>query len=247
MRLTVVGAGPAYSDRPGDVGACYLVEGPAGAVVLDLGHGAFAGLASRIAPESLATVFISHLHPDHFVDLVALRHWLRYRARPAARVHVDGPAQLESRLDALAGEMGFAGAALDFAALQPGVRVAGPFTLEVCRVRHTDDSYAVRVSVDGVPGLVYSGDIGDASDLGPLVRPGDVLLVEASFGPGPVADGAQHLDGPSVGRLAASTSPGRVLLTHLLPDVSAADTVLGVHAQFSGSVEVVGPGTVVAW
>ena len=33
-----------------------------------------------------------------------------------------------------------------------------------------------------------------------LVRPGDVLLAEASFGPGPVPQGAQHLDGPAVGR-----------------------------------------------
>ena len=73
---------------------------------------------------------------------------------------------------------------------------------------HTDDSYGFRVApVDGGPGLVYSGDCGRAEDLDVLVQPGDVLLCEVSFGPGPAATGAAHLDGPAVGALAARTAP----------------------------------------
>lgn len=112
---------------------------------------------------------------------------------------------------------------------------------------HTDDSYAFRVSIgptDG-PGLVYSGDVAVADDLRPLLRPGDTLLVEASFGAGPVAPGAAHLDGPAVGRLAAATGPERVLLTHLLPGLDPEATVASVIARFNGPVEVVRPGTVV--
>ena len=55
---------------------------------------------------------------------------------------------------------------------------------------HTDDSYAFRVSAGrSDPGLVYSGDCGDADGLRPLLRPGDTLLSEASYGADPVADG----------------------------------------------------------
>ena len=58
---------------------------------------------------------------------------------------------------------------------------------------HTDDSYGFRLAPgDGgadVPGLVYSGDCGRAEDLDALVRPGDTLLCEVSFGPGPVVPG----------------------------------------------------------
>ncbi len=246
MRLTVVGAGPAYSDVPGAVGACYLLTASGATMALDLGHGAFAGLASRVVPVSLKTIFISHLHPDHFIDLVPLRHWLRYHMDPPGRVRIDGPQDLLARLDALHDEAGFAATSLDLAPLAPGSRTVGPFTLEIARVSHTDDSNAVRVSVDGRgPGIIYSGDVSVADDLAGLIRPGDVLLVEASFGPGPVPFGAQHLDGPAVGRLAAATHPGRVLLTHLLPGIDPEATIATVRNAFDGPVELVSPGTVV--
>jgi ribonuclease BN (tRNA processing enzyme) len=243
MRLTVVGAGPAYSDAAGAVGACYLVRSGDAAIALDLGHGAFAGLAARIPPEHLVTVAISHLHPDHFVDLVPLRHYLRYHVDPPARVRVDADPQLTSRLDALHAEIGWTAASLDVVPLEPGTRRAGPCTLEAARVSHTTDSFGFRVSDRTTgPGLVYSGDIGVADDLRPLIRPGDCLLVEASFGPGPVPPGAAHLDGPAVGSLAEATGVGRVLVTHVLMGRDLEDTVAAVAARFGGPVEVVAPG-----
>jgi ribonuclease BN (tRNA processing enzyme) len=243
VRLIVVGAGPAYSDDPGSVGACYLVQSGDRAIALDLGHGAFAGLAARFSPERLETVAISHLHPDHFVDLVPLRHYLRYHLVPARRLRVDAHGDLAARLDGLHAEPGFTAAALDVVPLEPGFRTFGPFELEAARVTHTADSFAFRV-VDGQggPGLVYSGDVGVAGDLRPLVQPGDTLLVEASFGAGPVPQGASHLDGPAVGALSAATGAGRVLVTHLLMGREPARTVRSVRDRFTGPVELVTPG-----
>lgn len=243
MRLTVIGAGPAYSDDPGAVGACYLIRSGDSAIALDLGHGAFAGLAARISPERLETVAISHLHPDHFVDLVALRHYLRYEFMPARRARVDAPADLALRLDALNAEPGFTAAALDVVPLEAGVRTLGPFEIEAARVSHTADSYAFRVS-DGPDraGIVYSGDVGVAGDLRPLIRAGDTLLIEVSFGAGPVPDDASHLDGPAVGALAAEAGAGRVLLTHLLMGRDPAEAISSVHVRYAGPVELVAPG-----
>lgn len=243
MRLTVVGAGPAYSDDPRSVGACYLVRSGDHAIALDLGHGAFAGLAARLPPERLESVAISHLHPDHFVDLVPLRHYLRYHLAPPGRLRVDAHQDLAERLDGLHAEPGFTATALDVVPLEPGVRRLGPFELEAARVTHTADSFAFRVADgQGGPGLVYSGDVGVAGDLAPLVRPGDTLLVEASFGAGPVPEGASHLDGPAVGTLAATTGAGRVLVTHLLMGHDPVDTVRSVRDRFNGPVDLVAPG-----
>ncbi|HEY8059894.1 MAG TPA: hypothetical protein VID94_14125, partial [Acidimicrobiales bacterium] len=62
-------------------------------------------------------------------------------------------------------------------------------------------------------------------------------------GPGPIVEGAEHLDGPMVGDLAARTRAGRVLLTHLQMGYSRGATVDSVRARFDGGpVELVDPG-----
>jgi ribonuclease BN (tRNA processing enzyme) len=242
LALDVAGAGPAYTDRPGAVGAAYLVRhGPDG-LLLDLGQGAFTNLARLIEPSTLTAVAISHLHPDHFVDLVPLRHYLRYEFHPPRRMAVIGPAGLERRLDGLHDQPGFAAAALDMADIGPGVRQVGAFTLEAARIHHTADSYAFRVSVANGPGLVYSGDCGAADDLRPLIRPGDTLLAEATYGADPVAPGASHLNAHDVGWLAGATGVGRVLLTHLLMGRDRARAVAAAAALTSVPVEIVDPG-----
>jgi ribonuclease BN (tRNA processing enzyme) len=247
-RLTVIGAGPAYARIQGAVGACYLVEADGDALALDLGHGAFAGLAGRIPPERLDAVVISHLHPDHFVDLVPLRHWLRFHLEPPGEVRVLAPSGLASRLDGLHGQPGFATGTLRIEPLGPGSIAVASMTLEFRSVPHDGDSYAVRVSRAGRDrGLVYSGDVSAIDELAELVRPGDILLVEASFGPDAVPEGAAHLNAAAVADLATRTRPGRVLLTHILPDRGPERAAAIVRATFNGPVEVAEPGLVVAW
>jgi ribonuclease BN (tRNA processing enzyme) len=246
MRLDVIGAGPAYSDRAGATGACYLLRHAGASLVLDLGQGSFPRLAGLVDPAEVEAVVISHLHPDHYIDVVPLRHYLRYE-KPRRRVRVIAPGELEPRLDALHGEPGFSAQSLDIEALRVGTIEVGPFVLEARHVTHTDDSYGFRVTpVDGgvdAQGLVYSGDCGNANDIDPLMRPGDTLLCEVSFGPGPVVAGAGHLDGPAVGDLARRTGAGRVLLTHLQMGYQRGETVDSVRARFDGGpVELVDPG-----
>jgi ribonuclease BN (tRNA processing enzyme) len=243
IQLDVLGAGPAYTDRPGSAGAAYLVRSGSTAIVLDLGQGAFPRLAARVEPSSLDAVLVSHLHPDHFIDLVALRHYLRWQFRPTRHVRVIAPAGLEGRIDALHDEPGFTAASLDVEPLIEGSIDLGELCVEAARVTHTQDSHAFRVShPDGGTGLVYSGDCGRAEDLDRLIREGDTVLSEVSFGPGPVARDAMHLDGPAVGNLAARTRAGRVLLTHLQMGFDPLATIESVTAIYDGSVDLVEPG-----
>ena len=243
MHLDVIGAGPAYTDRPGATGASYLLRDGDASVLLDLGQGSFARLADTVDPATLGAVVISHLHPDHFIDLVALRNYLRWE-KPRRRVRVIGPEGLDDRLDALHGEPGFSAASLDVEPLHEGTFTVGGFEIQAARVTHTQSSFGFRVSTgtSAAPGLVYSGDCGRAEDLDVLTRPGDTLLCEVSFGPGPVVPGAGHLDGPAVGDLATRVRAGRVLLTHLQMGYDRAATLDSVRARFDGPVELVDPG-----
>lgn len=243
IQLDVLGAGPAYTDRPGASGAAYLVRAADTTLVLDLGQGSFTRLAGSLEPSTVTAVVVSHLHPDHFIDLVALRHYLRWQFHPPRRVRVIGPAGLGDRIDALHAEPGFSAAALDIEALVAGVQDVGSMVLEAARVTHTADSHGFRVSLrQGGPALVYSGDCGRAEDLDDLVQPGDTILAEVSFGPGPVPPGAAHLDGPAVGALATRTGAGEVLLTHLQMGFDELATITSVRDCFDGPVTLVAPG-----
>ena len=241
----MLGAGPAYTDRSGATGAAYLLRAGGEALLLDLGQGSFPALASRIEPSTLRAVLVSHLHPDHFIDLIPLRHYLHYEFSPPRRVRVIGPAGLADRIDALHDEPGFTAASLDVEAVARGTLTIGRFGVEAGLVTHTDESYGFRVTTSGEGrGLVYSGDCGRAADLLPLVRSGDTLLTEISFGAGPVPPGALHLDGPAVGGLAAEGGAGKVLLTHLQMGYDPQAAIAAVRARFAGPVDLVAPGLV---
>src|SRR5450759_792103 len=248
MELIVIGAGPVYTDRRGAAAASYLVRAGDAAILLDLGQGAFPNLASTIEPSGLAAVVVSHLHPDHFIDLVPLRHYLRYQFDPPRRVRVLGPAGLGDRLDALHGHLGFTAVSLDVAPLSVCTQRIGPFEVEARLVHHTEESYAVRVSVAGSagapsgPGLVYSGDCGRADDLVPLIRPGDTLLAEASFGGGVVPAGAEHLTAADAGRAATAGRAARLLLTHIQIGYSRPDALAAAQSVFAGPVQLVTEG-----
>ena len=248
MELIVLGAAPAYTDRPGSAASSYLLRQGDAALLLDLGQGAFANLASTVEPSSLTAVLVSHLHPDHFIDLVPLRHYLKWEFDPSRRVRVLAPAGLAERLDALDGQPGFTAEALDVERLSEGAHRVGPFELEVRRVSHTDESYAFRVAVaapdaaSAAAGLVYSGDCSRVEDLIPLIRAGDTLLSEASFGAGPVVPGAHHITSGDAARAASTGGATRLLLTHVLSGRSRTDILAATQAAFAGPVQMVTEG-----
>jgi ribonuclease BN (tRNA processing enzyme) len=248
LELLVLGAGPAYSDVPGDLGASYLVRGDGQALVLDLGQGTFNPLAVAVEPSSLAGVAISHLHPDHFIDLIPLRHYLcRREFQPSRRLRVIAPDGLGRRLDAAYDQPGFAQGAFDF---EPspvdGPLALGPFTIQARRVEHFGESVGYRVALSGRTGagIVYSGDIAVPGDLLPLIRPGDLLLIEASFGPGPVPEGMPHIDAPAAGRLAREAGAGRLALVHLRMGSDREATLKAARREFTGPVGISRPGDV---
>ena len=76
-------------------------------IVLDLGHGTYAPLAAHLgigALPQISAVAISHLHPDHWVDLASLRHALVHGNKmgsDARSVSVISPSGLAPRLATL--------------------------------------------------------------------------------------------------------------------------------------------------
>lgn len=245
LELLVLGAGPAYSDIPGSAGASYLVRAGTAALLLDMGQGTFPPLCRTLEPSSLEAVFVSHLHPDHYIDLIPFRHYLRRPGgAPARRVRLVAPAGIDDRIDALHADPGFIASAFEVVDAAAGSFTAGPFVVSSVRVTHAGESRAWRVSLgDGGPAITYTGDAGDPAELAALLRPGDLFLAEATLGVGPVPAGTHHLDGPSVGMLAAASGAGAVLVTHVRMGFDLAATVASVAARFAGPVALAQPGS----
>ena len=103
---------------------------------------------------------------------------------------------------------------------------------------HSGEAFAFRVGrSDGAGrGVVYSGDCADADALLPLLRPGDTLLAEATFGAGPVPAGMPHLDGPAAARVATAAGAGALLLTHVRMGCDPAATVRSAAEHYEGPV-----------
>src|SRR3954465_8177678 len=80
MRLTILGKSPSWQDAGG---ACsgYMIEDDGATVVLDCGNGVFSKLRRFRDYTEVDAVVISHLHADHFLDLVPFAYALTYAPR----------------------------------------------------------------------------------------------------------------------------------------------------------------------
>ncbi len=77
LRITVLGKSPSWQDAGG---ACsgYLIQTAGTTVLLDCGNGVFGKLRQHIDYTDVDAVFLSHLHADHFLDLVPYSYALIY-------------------------------------------------------------------------------------------------------------------------------------------------------------------------
>ena len=267
LTLTVLGSAGAYRTHEGSRASGYLVQHGATTIVLDLGHGTYAPLAAHVGMSALpqiSVVGISHLHPDHWVDLAALRHALVHGnkmgadARSVAVISPSGLApRLATLLDDRTPEEQAAGAQNPLqpfafstwrsdAALPPlgGGRVipVGDLWLQSARVRHTGESYAMRVALRDQPGLTYSGDISHWEDLAAIAKPGDTLLCEAAGGAAQWRESDTHVTAHGAGKAAAAAGVATLLLTHFGAEVDPVEAVRAAATEFSGEIVAVREG-----
>ncbi|GAB3247161.1 MBL fold metallo-hydrolase [Kineosporia babensis] len=255
MRLTIVGCSGSFAG-PDSPASSYLVEAEDAAgrtwrVVLDLGSGALGALQRFADPGELDAVLISHLHPDHFIDLCGLYVARRYDPKldptePKAPLAVYGPAGTAERVLAAYGP--------DAAAELPsvydvreltdgGVFRIGPLTITSRTVNHPVPAFGLRIEHDGVT-VAYSGDTDTCPNLVELARGADLFLCEASFIEGRDEGRGVHLTGQRAGEAATEADARRLVLTHI-PVWTDTETVLEeARRAFLGPVEAAGSGVV---
>ncbi|MGI8522494.1 MAG: MBL fold metallo-hydrolase [Nocardioides sp.] len=249
MRLTVVGCSGSYPG-PDSPASCYLVEADAAdgrtwRILLDLGNGALGTLHQYADPLAIDAVFLSHLHPDHCLDLCGyyvLRKHHPDGARPRMPVWgPDGTAERMARAYDLDPVPGMS-EQFDFRAYDEPVEL-GPFGVEAIRVDHPVPAYGLRVTAHGRT-LAYTGDTGPCDALQTLATGADLLLAEASFHHGRHNPPALHLTGREAGETATRAGVRRLVITHVPPWYSRDDMGAEAVAAFDGEVTLATSGRV---
>jgi ribonuclease BN (tRNA processing enzyme) len=218
VQLTVLGNAGTF---PGASSPCsgYLVEHDGFRLVLDLGAGVLGNLQRHCGLLDIDAIYISHLHADHCIDLLAYSYALRYHPAGLPPVlPVYGPEGTRSRIAASYETPPVDGLMEVFDFIEAGSRVLqiGPFTVTVAVVNHPVECHGIRIEVEGRV-LTYSADTGVSDVLVDLARDADLFLCEASWPSIPVPPPDIHLTGREAGAHATSAGAKRMLLTHLMP------------------------------
>lgn len=253
MRVTAVGCSGSFPG-PDSPASCYLVEaeheGRTWRVVLDLGSGSLGPLQRYVDPRSLDAVVLSHLHPDHCLDVCGLYVMLSYGPdRPpgaGGRMRVLAPADAPDRLARAYGVDAPEPLddRLDFEALRPRepVRV-GPFTITPVPVWHPVECYGLRVEADGAV-LAYTADTDRCDTLDELCVDATLVLADCAYVDGRDDDShGVHMSGSRAAAAAVSAGGvARLMLTH----IPAWNDPRVCHDQaaavWPGEVEVCRPG-----
>lgn len=248
MKLTVVGCSGSF---PSADSACssYLIEAAGYRLLLDLGNGALGELQKYCGLYDIDAIVLSHLHPDHCVDMCGyfVARYYRYDGGRCAPIPVYGPPGTERRLTAAYGDTPSETSmseVFDFRTLRSGaVLELGPLTVRVQRVTHPVEAFGFRVE-HGDRAFAYSGDTGPCGGLVGLARDVDLFLCEASFTHGKEDLPEVHLNGRQAGESARAARAHRLVLTHIPPWTDAQVNLCDAKAVFDGPVELARPGAV---
>jgi len=226
MRLTVVGSGDAFGSG-GRLQTCFHVAASGEEFLIDCGATTLIGMQRLgLDPNRVSTIFISHLHGDHFAGLVWWMLHAHYVTGRTAPLTIAGPAGIARRFVAAAEalfpksteierrfDMNFVvyeeRAPLDI----NSVRVTPFEVLHPCGA----PPYALRFECDGRV-LSFSGDTKWVDSLLPAANGADLYITE-SFGFSEQT--GYHMTWRDIERNIDRLGAKRVLLTHMGLDMLA--------------------------
>ena len=224
MDIRILGCNGPY---PAPGGACsgYLLAKGDDRVLLDCGPGVLARLMARFDPARLTAVLLSHGHADHCSDMMALRYYMDIRRQNGAKaLDVYAPKDDTSPvLHFLAESESFrmhwiaAGDTLE----------AGKLNIRCAPARHPVPAVGFCIGTVG-----YTGDTNVLPGLADFYRDVCVLLADGFFLKSQWKDNSPHMAAYQAAELARDAGAGRLVITHLRPDVDEMTLVKEAAAVF---------------
>lgn len=252
MKLTVLGKSPAWQDADGACSGYLVTEGDT-TVLLDCGNGVFGKLRKYHDYVDVDAVVISHLHADHFADLIPFGFALRFapRQQPVpidpwpgtdspARPKLLGPPGSHRFLEDLDGAWSLGKhfeQAFDTSEYDPAGKVEiGPLSITFCEVPHYVTTYAMSVTGSGPGRLVYGADCCPNEALVGFAEGADLLITEATL-PRPERTGVRgHLTPSEAGEHAEKAGAKQLMLTHISDEIDPDWALAEARSTYGGPV-----------
>ena len=259
MQITVLGKSPSWQDIDG---ACsgYLIQADGFNLLLDCGNGVFSKLRRFCDYVEVDAVLVSHLHADHFLDLIPFSYALTYapRQQPVpvagwpgtaepARPDLWAPSGAIERFRKLLAAWGHedliekAFAMHEYSA--PDELQLGPLHVRFCEVPHYTCTHAVEVANEGAR-FTYSADCAPNEQLVRFAEGTDLLMIEATL-PRPERTGERgHLTPEEAGDHGRRAGARRLVLTHFSDELDPEWARAQASEGFGGPVELAHEGAV---
>jgi ribonuclease BN (tRNA processing enzyme) len=254
LKITVLGKSPSWQDAGG---ACsgYLVQTDATTVLLDCGNGVFGKLREKVDYTEVDGVIISHLHADHFLDLVPYAYALIYSPRqqpvpvhvwegtedPARPRLIAPPGAVETfrRVVGAWGNDDLIESAFRIEEYESGDRVeVGDIWASFHPVPHFVETFAVRIGSEGSGEIAYSADTRPGKEIVEVARDADLLIIEGTL-PRPERTGKRgHLTPEEAGEHARQAGVKRVVVTHISDELGDDWAREQGERGFGGPVEI---------
>jgi len=234
----------------------YLIESGTTRLVLDFGPGVLPELRRHTDFRLLSAIVISHMHLDHMLDLLALRHALAYNPRPApAPIPLWLPpagaahlAQATAPFDTC-DEPGRFGRTIEVNEYDPEIGLGiGDLRITFAPTIHYFPGYAMRITAPTGQSLGYTGDTGPTADLVDFVTGVNILVAESTLIDGgslPV-QARGSLTAAEAGELARNAGASVLVLTHMWEELGFANYRAWAAAAFPGRIELARPGLTIA-
>lgn len=234
LSVTVLGCSGTYA-APGGACSGYLVASDTTKLWIDAGPGTLANLQLHTSLDDLSGVLVSHVHPDHWLELPVLYNALKwFRPRPLLPVHTTREVANALRgfhpddLDVV----------FDLNVVDRTSRITiGDIDVRFSQTDHPVETLAMRFD-HGESSLVYSSDTGPGWSLGQLGPHIDLALCEATMLHADRPADLPHLSALQAGLDARESGVGRLVVTHYSPDGNPADYEAEARAAFGRPVHI---------
>ena len=244
MELTVLGSAGTWPG-PGGATCGHLLSHDGAHVWLDAGTGTFARLQEYVGVDDISAIVITHGHTDHFIDVVPAFYARHYGGMGRPNLPFYSPDGFVEGMSMLTSENGrnLMAEAYDFRTVGGGdVFDIGPFHITTFEMTHIGvSSVGYRIEAGGSV-LAYTGDSGPCREVIEMAGDVDMLVAEATYQDAS-SQAFFHMSATQAAQHATAAGAKRLVLTHILPTLDRAISLVEATAAFDGPIELAEDGT----